>query len=378
MVIEQRIMNLDEAWKTVSRDKDFEEEKAQLVIITASKKLLQNRKLLQDIIHHYPNAAIVSTSTAGEIAQARVKENSLVLTALSFEHTELKTSILKVGDHKNSEDLGSTLARELNSENLKHILIFSDGQFVNGTTLVDGITKAVDPEVIISGGLAGDGIDFNETWVGLNKDLAPGNVVGIGFYSDRLKVHTSARGGWQEFAQCRVITKAEGNTVYEIDGQNALGLYKRYLGPKAKQLPGSALLFPLSMKSGDDPALVRTILSINEKDQSLNFAGMMPEGATVKLMRTRLEDLIDAAEEATDIIQEQQKDHDFVFIVSCVGRKLVLEHRTDEEITMVADTLAGTPVIAGYYSYGEISTEMERKSCELYNQTLTLTSYKEI
>ena len=68
--------------------------------------------------------------------------------------------------------------------------------------------------------------------------------------------------------------------LYELDGRPALALYKEYLGDRASGLPATALLFPLAVRSDRSATrrTVRTILGIDEEQQSMTFAGDVPEG----------------------------------------------------------------------------------------------------
>src|SRR6185369_7921946 len=98
-----------------------------------------------------------------------------------------------------------------------------------------------------------------------------------GFYGEKLRVGAGSKGGWDKFGPMRTITKSIKNVLFEIDGENALDLYKKYLGEYAQQLPGSALLFPLAIQENDGTELVRTILSIDVDNNSMTFAGNIPE-----------------------------------------------------------------------------------------------------
>jgi len=113
--------------------------------------------------------------------------------------------------------------------------------------LVKGLNTLANEKVAATGGLAGDGYDFQKTYVGLNEVAAEGNIAAIGFYGDRLQVGFGSKGGWMPFGPERKVTKSEGNILYELDNQNALELYKKYLGEAAKELPSSALYYPLSI-----------------------------------------------------------------------------------------------------------------------------------
>jgi hypothetical protein len=229
--------------------------------------------------------------------------------------------------------------------------------------------------------MAGDADRFEKTQVGLNELPAEGNVVAIGFYGNQIKIGHSSFGGWDEFGRERVITKSTKNVLYEIDGRSALDLYKEYLGPYVNELPGSALLFPLSMRmEGSDQSLVRTILAISEEDKSMTFAGNLPEGAKVRLMKANFDRIINGSSvAATQSLSSapSKNSPELAILISCVGRKLILQERTYEEVIAAKNIFGPDTVITGYYSYGEISPFNTESNCELHNQTMTITTFSE-
>jgi hypothetical protein len=266
---------------------------------------------------------------------------------------------------------------------LKHVLIFVDGQLINGDDLLSGIQVETQKEVLISGGVAGDGARFTKTLVGLNEDLKPGNVVSIALYGDKVRVGTSYQGGWDIFGVEKMISKSEGNVLHEIDHENALDLYKKYLGQYAEELPGSALLFPISIKSQDsDSYIVRTILSIDEKNKTMTFAGNVPEGSSIRFMKSSVDRLIqaasDAGSEAIKQINEEKTDAQFALLVSCVGRKLAMGSRAEEEVEAALEQLPANIQIAGFFSYGEIAPNKNNRINYLHNQTMTITTIGEL
>ncbi len=188
-------------------------------------------------------------------------------------------------------------------------------------------------------------------------------------------------GGWDSFGPDRRVTKSKDNVLYELDGQSALGLYKKYLGEFSKGLPGNALFFPLAIHSKKkNRLLVRTILSIDEENQSMTFAGDIPEGSYARLMKSNIERLIDGSEKAAKSIRSQMESPDFLLLISCVGRKLVMGPRTEEELEAVAELFdsAQVPSISGFYSYGELSPHVEGSFVDLHNETMVVTAFKEI
>ncbi len=353
-----------------------------LVLVFSERRLLEEESLPDEALTAFPGSDVIFCSTSGGMQGEEVEDEVCHFNLLRFDKTILKTRSGNVLSYNgNSHALGLALSKSLSHEDLSHVLVFSDGQIVNGTGLVKGLQKGLPEGTGISGGMAGDGSRFEKTLVGLNEKPCPGTVVIIGLYGNKIQVANSHEGGWDSFGPDRKITKSKGNVLYELDGKSALGLYKKYLGKELSEgLPGNALLFPLALsEEGEDRYLVRTILSIDEEEQSMTFAGDMPEGSFAKLMKANFDNLVEGAALAGRRIKEQMEAPDFLLMVSCVGRKLVLNHRIDEEVEAVLEAFQDNiPPSGGFFSYGEISTEFESGHCELHNQTMTLTALKEL
>jgi hypothetical protein len=198
-------------------------------------------------------------------------------------------------------------------------------------------------------------------------------VVAIGFYGDHISVNHGSEGGWRQFGPTRTITLSDKNVLYEIDGENALSLYKRYLGEHAKDLPGSALFFPLAIET-DGVEVVRTILNIDEENNSMIFAGNVPEGSKARLMKANFDRLIDAAGTAAELSNTGMEGDKLSILISCVGRKLIFGNRIEEELEAARDVLGDKTIISGFYSYGEIAPFSDFMKCELHNQTMTITT----
>lgn len=351
---------------------------AQLVLCFANKSILEAAAFYPELKTKFPEALIVTCSTAGEICHRTVSDHGAVAAVLQFDHTRLRKASVNIGDYHNSYDAATALVQQLPSEGLVYLLVFSDGSLVNGSELVKGL-KAAAPEVPITGGLAGDGADFNGTLVGIDQQPAAGNIVAIGFYGDKIKIAHGSQGGWDVFGLEKEITRSSGNVLFDINGVNALSIYKQYLGPDAEQLPRSALLFPIAVTiPGETKPVVRTILSIDENNQSMTFAGDVPEGSRIRFMRANFDTLTLAAAAAAGNIMKEGIQPGFALLISCVGRKLILGPRTEEEVEAVCDTLGAEVPAAGFYSYGEISPFNEGGACQLHNQTMTITSFYEI
>jgi len=355
-------------------------EEAQLVLGFGSSSLVSLERSFLDIKNKFPNAEIAMCSSAGEIYEDDVLDDTISLVAIQFQSTTIKTSEINIEDFESSYEAGKTLVENLPQKNLKLVFVLSDGGNVNGSELVKGMNISKKKDVLITGGLAGDGTNFEKTFVGLNQVPQTGKIIAIGFYGDNLVLSHGSFGGWESFGLERTVTKSEENILFEIDDKNALALYKTYLGKYADELPGSALLFPLSVKFDDEhKPIVRTILSIDNENQSITFAGDIPQGSKIRFMKANFDRLIDAASDAANSCLDMDKNKPkLAILISCVGRKLIMPNRIDEEIEAVSEIFGSETMLSGFYSYGEISPLNPMENCELQNQTMTITGINEI
>ncbi|SNR64090.1 Uncharacterized conserved protein, contains FIST_N domain [Lutibacter agarilyticus] len=369
----------ENVWIKHEKSQSLEDDKANLVLCFGSKTMLEIDSIYSTVKSKFPSALISMCSTAGEIYQNDVYSDSLVAVAMSFDKTKIEAKTINIKDYNNSYHAGIGLVKKIAKENLAYLMVLSDGSLVNGSELVKGLSTQINKDVLITGGLAGDGADFQSTLLGLNEQPKEGEIIAIGFYGNNLTVEHGSQGGWDIFGLEKRITKSTDNVLFELGGQNALELYKKYLGPESKNLPGAALLYPLSVViPGASKPIVRTILSINEEEKSMTFAGDVPVGSKVRFMKSNFTKLTNAASQAASQTSLKRKNQpDLAILISCVGRKLVLGEKIDEEVKAVSKSFNDETLLAGFYSYGEISPFNEGGDCQLHNQTMTITSFYE-
>jgi len=330
-----------------------------LVLGFGEKKVLMDEGIYESLSKQYTDADIVLCSTSGEIYDEMVIENSVSVVAIEFEKTSFKTVTLNISSFPDSFEAGKKLFSELDEKGLAYVMVLSDGSLVNGSKLVKGIGEVNIHHIPVTGGLAGDADNFDFTLVGCNGKPAQGNIVAIGFYGNHLQIGHSSLGGWDMFGPERKVTRSVENRVYEIDGKSALDTYKKYLGKYADQL-----------------------LSIDNNTNSMVFAGDIPEGSYVRFMKANFDKLIEAASEAAsqvliDFPGKPATSPKFALLISCVGRKLILGKRIEEEVEAVKDIFGQNTLFSGFYSYGEISPLLPNQHCELHNQTMTITTFYE-
>jgi hypothetical protein len=376
MQVEQRVWTPSQAWQPAP----VALPQADLVLVFGGRHVLEGSAPLRDVRAAYPKAHLAGCSTAGEIAGTRVLDDSLVTTAVRFGSSRVAEAHVDLEAGGDSRQAGARLARALDPTGLRHVLVVSDGAIVNGSELVAGMMVALPAGVEVTGGLAGDGARFEKTLTVSGPTAAPHRIVALGLYGAGLHVGFGSLGGWDPFGPLRIVTRSKGNVLYELDGQPALSLYKQYLGEHAKGLPATGLLFPLNVQApGATRPLTRTILAVNEEEQSLTFAGDIPQGAVARLMKANFDRLVDGAQGAAEASRGLlgAGTPELALLISCVGRKLVLKQRVEEELEAVQEVLGPGVAMAGFYSYGEICPAAPLAGCELHNQTMTITTLRE-
>ena len=352
---------------------------AQLVLTFGARNLIGDAAIYQSLRNEFPSADIALCCTAGEILDEKALTNSIVATCLFFDSTQVKSAVVNINDYADSYTMMTDLLSKLPPKDLVYSMILSDGGLVNGAQMMLAAKEKLGERVFLTGGMAGDGVEFKTTYCGLNSAPVAGNVVAIGLYGKNLRVTHGLGGGWNEFGSEHIITKSEYNKVFEINGENAITVYKRQFGTYMKHLPASLFMYPLAFFSPDaDEPLIRSFLLFDEKAGAITFAGDLPVGARVKFAKGSFSALIDAARTASlNALENAPRTPDYVFLVISVGRKFVLGPGADEELQVIRPLVDKTTVMSGFYSYGEFSPFNGQRESRLHNQTIVITCFYE-
>ena len=351
-----------------------------LVLVFGNRYMLEDNNIFKEVKSLFKDGHFVFGSTSGDITSESVDDESITITAVEFEKSNfiIKTANVLNTD-VNSFETGKKLIEQLPVEGLKYVFVLSEGSFINGSQLTKGMNAATEDNLVITGALCGDAARFEKTVSSYNENPKEGELVAIGLYGETLEVTFGTNGGWTPFGPERVVTKSENNILYELDGKPALDLYKRYLGEKSNELPSAALLYPLKVKSSDErKSIVRTILNIDEEENSMILAGDILKESKVQLMMTNVDSIVNAAEVgAIQALDLRDKKPELAILVSCIGRKLVLDQRVEEEVEEVMEVIGEDTTVCGFYSYGEIAPFVGELNCQLHNQTMAITLISE-
>lgn len=367
--------SLTQGWNTAALPAGF----APQLVLWFGARQADGAALQADLQARFPKADVVGCSTSGEIVDGEVLDDTLIATAIEFGASTVKTVCVEGAEAAESQAIGQKLALQLQAEDLRGVMIFSDGLKVSGTALGKGFTDVLGLSTPICGALAGDGARFQQTWVACNAAPASGRVVAIGFYGAALQMRFGTGGGWDRFGPERQITRSTNNQLFELDGLPALSLYKKYLGDEAQALPGSALHFPLFVRpASGSGGVTRTVLGVSEGDESITFAGDLPTGHTAQLMHGNFERMIAGAADSTRQIGAQGEGSEGIaLLMSCVGRKLVLGERVSEEVEAALEQLPKGIAAIGFYSYGGLAPTPGLDGTHLHNQTMTAVLLRE-
>lgn len=362
-------------------DKAFEEAFAlapSLLIFFAPPALFEGEHFREQLASKLSGCAVIGCSTAGEITNEGALQNKVALLAIHFDKVKLRTAVQPIPKPEDSFKMGEALATQLMQPDLKGVIVFTPGVGSNGSALAEGMSSVLGRKVHLSGGMAGDDLNFRRTFTFCDGQIYEDHAVAVGLYGDSVVISCGSEGGWRPFGPARRVTKAENNILYELDDKPALQLYKQYLGDKARQLPASGLSYPFAILRDDrtTSGVIRSALGIDQENEALILAGDLPQGCRVCLMHAETNALIQgAAQAAAEALRTHAgpETDGCALLVNCVGRRLVLGLDSDEEIEAVSDSfLPGTP-LAGFYSYGEICTHPGTGRVELHNQTMTIT-----
>ncbi|WP_211364201.1 FIST signal transduction protein [Propionivibrio limicola] len=327
---------------------------------------------------YFPKALRLGCSAAAGLTARGVVSGRCVVTAVRFEHSDLVEMSTRLAGREDSYEAGKRLAVQLPKEGLRAVLLFGQGVGINGAALLDGMSSVLGTAIPLLGGLASKIDGAMQTIVSDSRQSDERVVVALGLYGEKLRVGWGFGGGWSPFGPMRHATRSAGNILYELDGEPALDIYKRYLGEHARDLPLSGQYFPLAMldKNRDEIGLIRSILGVNEADGSLRLAGEIKPDGYFRLMHASTDKLLDAAERAAEKAQAMARamagaaTGGLALMVTCVGRKLVMGERAEEEVEAVAEVFGGRATLTGFFSFGEICPMSDTSSSRLHNQTV--------
>ncbi len=325
-----------------------------------------------------PDARRIGCSAAFSVASRAVETESCVVTGVRFEHVRIVEMSAALAGMESSFDTGRKLAAAVPKAGLRAVLLLGQGVGLNGGAFLAGFNEVLGAGVPVIGGLASRHEGYYATLVLDDSGVDSGTVVALGLYGERLRFGFGAHGGWVPFGPARKVTRCEGNVLYELDGEPALAVYRRYLGDYARELPVIGHFFPFAMLNAnhEEIGLIRSMLGIDQENGALKFGDDIVPGSYLRLMHASTDKLVTGAEMAAEAAQRMlpgdRHGGGLVFMVSCVGREIVMGVRVEEEVDAIHNVFGDEVCVTGFYSFGEISPPGPGLVSKLHNQTIAV------
>jgi len=316
---------------------------------------------------YFPTSIIMGTTTDGIVENTNIyNDTKSVATFTTFEKSSIKCAIVKNDEYNNdSYEVGKTIARKLLSENTKLIISFTDGTNTNGEEYVSGVEE-IAPEVVLSGGMSADNGKLVKTYVFNKYEIISSGAVAIAVDSTSLNVSTDYAFDWFPVGKKLKVTKSTKNRVYEIDGISAVDIYAKYFGDElVKKLPHAGIEFPLIFQK--DGVNVGRAVIFKHEDNSLTFAGNVPEGTEVRFGVGNAEKILQHTKNNINgLLDSLQYVPEAVFTYSCMARRRFMNGNIIDELELLKK-LGNT---SGFFTYGEFFHSGDRN--KLLNETMTL------
>jgi diguanylate cyclase (GGDEF)-like protein len=340
--------------------------KRTLVQVFTGFVLEEEIKQIQSIIKaKNPKISFIGSTTAGEIFDGKVYENSINISIVQFDDTIVTQEyFIDNDDYK----LGTKIAKTLFTNKTKATILFIDGMYTNGSDVLDGIST-INNQVPLSGGLAGDNGYIDITFVFDKNGIYSKGVVAVSLDSDKLNIFTQYELNWQAIGQTMTVTKVEKNRLYEINGINVSEIYEKYLGKNVgDNLPYSATEFPL-LKIQDDGLEVCRTFTHKFEDGSLLTIGNLEVGDKVRFAFGNIDLVLNNTK--NNINKYKSLEPEVLFIYSCTSRRTFLQ----SEISSELEPLNKIAPSIGFFTYGEIFHYKNKNS--LLNISLTFLGMSE-
>lgn len=337
--------------------------RADAVFVFGAIKYDQQR-MIDGINSKVKDAVLVGCSTDGEIVTDGYMEDSVSLMVLNSDEFSFSVGYglnAHQDAQKTAQDAINMALGHLEGKSPSICFLFGDGTKANGVDLIEGAKTVLGKKFHIVGGLAGDGFKFEKTYQYCNNQVITNGGVSLLINGD-ITVATGVKHGWTSIGRERIVTKAQGNVVYGLDGESVFKIYEDYLGERADELPGVAFEFPFGIIDKNKQEYLRCPVGIDKELGTITFAGEVPVGAIVRMTTGTTIDAIKAAREASEHALSglgQGVTPAAIFIFDCCARKKVFGRRTQKEIDAIQGVLGEKVPMIGFYTYGEIAPVVE-------------------
>jgi hypothetical protein len=315
------------------------------------------KKLVIGLEHH--SFLVMGATTAGEIfanEELGVHEvdDTIVAMLIEIDPTAIDFRFSSLENEESYFNMGKNIGTWAKSKfkNPALITITSGLNFDNDAYTQGIVYQGVE---YIFGGSAGDDMELEETFVFSKDNFSNHGMITLVIDKDKIELVGSRAFGWIGIGKERIVTKAEQNIVYEVDGKPAIDFYKEYLNISPEEsVPLIGIEYPLEVVMKSGLVVYRAVLGIDENKKALIFAGHVEEKSKIRISAPQGESIIEHVGKSIDSALELKSSFkpEIGLLFPCCSRKQVLGNLAIKEIELAYER-AKVPLI-GFYAYGEI------------------------
>lgn len=327
--------------------------------------------ILQEIQVAFPGIQLIGSTTNGEISSIlEFQQDSITLMLFASDTVEMRAGVgLNVSKNPIQAARQAVEQAQANSKiPPKLCLTFPESLTSNGVLILEGLDRSLGEEIPIVGGMAADDYTFDRTRQ-FFQDRVLSDAIPVLLFWGELFVSHGIASGWTPISPPSLVTKVQGNVVYEIAGQPALNFYQYYLG--AERFSANHTMHALAVFEGSDRFYMRAPHSYDPESGSVTFFADIPPGAIVQITDASREDILAASETS---LKEALDRYPGIkpaaaFLVSCSARRRILGTLTKKEYQLVKNYLSEKIPCCGFYAYGEIAPLEPRSGAKFHNKT---------
>jgi len=329
---------------------------------------------------------IFGATSSGEFIDGDISNGGIAVLLLDINPANFKLLLLDYRD-KEPEAVAGEMAA-IAKERFKNPSIILSASFyargesesLLGDKLIRIIESVAGNETTIWGGRAGDDFIFDESIVFTNQLSTKKGIIMLVFDGDKIIVKGEAASGQKPVGTEKVITKAVGKWIYEIDSRPAAEMVLKYLGlnlspEEAETFNPSSMGIAFSVMRDAGTPVIRGVGAFNWKDKSVSVLGSIREGDKVRFtLPPDFEVIEEVKSNAEKIQQNEMPEADALLMFSCIGRLTQFGPLAGDEIEGVRKTF-NVPM-AGFFTYGEYGRTRNGNN-EFHNNTCCWVAIKE-
>ena len=342
-------------------------------------------QILDEFKKLLPNAQVIGCTCAGIIGTEGPNEAMKSLAIMAVKGTDFEVTYVENIIGSNSYDVSVGLAKELKEKDLdpNMLLFLASGIDIAADRAIEGIESVFGGETPIIGGTSSDNMKAISNFQFIDGKIFQRGAILIAFTDPSLSIHSLGSHGFNPVGMPMVVTKSEGNRIYELDNRPAWDVYTERLGltPKAtlaEVLPVGAAAIKLKSELADDFGDSHILRAITKKEDDGSF--YLPvdchEGTKIELTMRDEDKIFDNLDKMLDRLVSTFKGKEpvAVFHTDCGARGRLMLNRVlkDEIVGKMQNPICNNKTVPwlGMYGFGEFTPIAGKNQFHNYTSSL--------